>query len=174
MKSIIVGLEAIAAAADKGSEMPKAEETIKAAKILIQELKKKSANADEVIAGLKDRGAIDAKDVQYKDGEMIQFELKKPDQLDESAGELRRLDQVRSVLGHQVHALIIRSADRDDQASVVGELVGQRRRDARGARRDQDAVKRSVVGQAERAVCDVKRDTPKTQIGQGLRCVSRQ
>ncbi|MCX6702662.1 MAG: Panacea domain-containing protein [Candidatus Wolfebacteria bacterium] len=39
---------------------------------------------DEILAVLKDEGAIDTEAVDFKDGELIQFELKNPKKLDES------------------------------------------------------------------------------------------
>jgi len=42
------------------------------------------SRVDEVLTALKSEGAIDVSAVDYKDGELIQFELKDADQLDES------------------------------------------------------------------------------------------
>lgn len=40
---------------------------------------------DEVLTGLKSDGMIDTKSVDYKNGELIRFEIKNPEGLDESA-----------------------------------------------------------------------------------------
>ncbi|MDO8469675.1 MAG: Panacea domain-containing protein [bacterium] len=42
------------------------------------------SRVDEVLARLKGEGVIDTKGVDYKDGEVVLFELKDPDALDES------------------------------------------------------------------------------------------
>ncbi len=60
------------------------------------------SHIDEVLAGLKNDGVIDTKAGGYKNGELINFELKKPAAFDESAfspGQKKLLKQICDEFG---------------------------------------------------------------------------
>src|SRR3990167_3239646 len=61
------------------------------------------SRVDEILATLKNEGTIDTEAVDYKDGELIHFELKDPRKLDESvfpADQKKLLKQIWEKLGN--------------------------------------------------------------------------